>query len=247
MAGLFNRVMSFARVVGSSLGPQRGAVLVDLGGQGFDDDPSDSRSEVQASQEVFSALGVVGRPPDPDPNEPDLLAEALAARVSDGLVPFAFRDQRILKWLNRGADPPTMPKKGQTIYAGYGGAFLSFETIGPPASPSNIVTLYCPFDRNGSGIPQKAHLITLDPTPGNESISVVHASGAALMMTEDEGVMIRADATTRIQVKPGEIYGCADKISWQGNVALGANTAAAVPLTPGPASPPCPSLFLSPV
>lgn len=248
MRGVVSRMvgLAFARVVGSSLGKDRGAVLYDLGGVGFSDDPSDQKSEVQSSQEAFNALGVVGRPPDPDPSDKDLLAEALAARVSDGLVPFAFRDQRLLKWLNRGASPPTMPKKGQTIYAGYGGAFLSFETIGPPSAPSNIATLYVPYERNGAGVPQKAHLIMLDPSPGNESIAIVHASGASLLITEDEGIVVRGDETTRLQVKPGEISAIANKIVLQGAIVMGGNPVGALPLLPGIASPPGPNIFISP-
>jgi len=241
-----SHLIAFVRVVGSSLGSKRGAVLYDVAGVGFEDDPDDAKTETRDEQETYGAIGVIGRPPKkPDG---DLLLEALALRTSDGLVPIAFRDERILKWLNKreGNPPPSVPKEGQILYAGYGGAFLSFETLDASNGPTNIIVLYCPYERDSSGVPQKAHMLMLDPTSGNESIAIVHAEGVAITMTKDEGVLIRADGATTLQVKPGLIQGTAASIILKGNVTVG-RAGTGVPLTPSLTSPPCPSLFLSPL
>lgn len=248
-SSLFGQVFALARVLQSSLGDATAALGFNLEGYGSDDDASGAKDDIRDQQPAYSGLGLLGRPPDSkDAEEPDLLAEALGARTSDGgIIPFAYRDQRILKWLNRGSSTATTPKKGQIMLAGYGGAFLAFDLLESDSGPTNIAVLYVPFDRDSSGVPQKSHMIMLDPTPGNESIALVHASGLALTMTEEDGIVLRGDQTTRFVVKPGKIEATAGSIALSGIVALGANTAAAIPLLPSVSSQPTPSVFFSPV
>lgn len=242
----FSEVLSFARVSNSSLGEQNGNVLYDTTAVGDDTTTGDAGSDTRDGQMAFSAVGHYVRPPSkPDAEQPDLLLEALTARTSDGNVPFAYRDQRILKWLNRGSSSPSVPKPGQSLIAGYGGAFLSFETKDESNGPVNVVALYCPFDRDGQGVPRKSHMLILDPTNGG-AVSLIHSTGLAILMTEAEGIVLRGDATTRLVVKPGEVSITAGRITAQGIVALGANPAAAIPLLPGLASQPTPSVMFSP-
>ncbi|MFZ5896807.1 MAG: hypothetical protein ACOY0T_37470 [Myxococcota bacterium] len=245
----FDALVGFVRVVRSALGAQRGSLFYDLAGLGEDDDPADSKTETRDAQEVYSAVGALARPPkERDSEDRDLLLEALALRTSDGLIPIAFRDPRILKWLNRGG-APAVPKDGQVVFAGYGGSFLSFEiTYEDPARtlPTNIVVLYCPYDRDSNGVPQKSHMIMLDPTAGNESVAIVHSSGLAITMTEDEGMVLRGGSGTHMRIQDGKVEVVAPSIVLQGNVALGAAPAAALPLLPGLASPASPSVFVSP-
>lgn len=249
---VFDAVIGFGRVTGSSLGDNNGSVLFDIEGVGFDtseagdDGVSVDNSEIRSQQEAYSALGVVGRPPvSKDDEVPDLLLQTIHARVSEGSIPFAYRDPRILKWLNIGGSK-TVPKPGQIALAGYGGSFMSFETIDESNGPTNICVLYCPYARDADGVPQKAHMMMLDPTAGNESIAIVHAEGLSITMSKDHGIVIAAGDATVLSIKPGAILAVAQKISLQGNVAAGANTAAAVPLTPALASPPSLSFFVSP-
>jgi len=246
MKQLFSRVMGFAKVVGSSFSDKAVEMLLDLGGIGADDDPGAEADETRDKQEIYTALGVFGRPRDPDTADPDLFAEVLAARVGDGLVPIGFRDPRILEWVNKGSSPPTTPKKGQTGIGGYGGAFLSFETIDQSGMPVNIAALYVPYARNGSGVPQKAHLITLDPTAGNESIGLVHGEGFAVLMSNLELMLRGGDQNTFLSMKPGTITANATNISLTGNVIVGKGTGVALPLLAGAASPPCTALWVYP-
>lgn len=245
----FDAVLGFARIHGSSLGENNGSILYDVEGVGFDEsiagDPNiiDSNAEIRSGQEMYSALGVVARPPQSKPGDaPDLLLQAVTLRVSDGLIPIAFRDPRILEWLNKGG-AKTVPKEGQIAYAGYGGSFLSFETNDATNGPTNTVVIYCPYDRDASGVPQKAHIISLDPT--TESISIVQSSGLALSMDPTNGITMRADAQTWLTLKPGSFQVFAASIQMQGSVALGQNLATALPLLAGPASAATPSVFFS--
>lgn len=246
-SSLFSQVLAYARITKSSLGAKNGHLLFDTVSLGDERDERGADSDVRDGQEAYSGPVVFRPPAGKDRAKPDLLLEALAARTSDGLVPFAFRDERILYWLNRGSDTPSVPKAGQVVYPGYGGAMLSFEVKDSANGPVNVVVLYCPYDRDSNGVPQKAHMVMLDPTPGNEAVALVHALGLAITMTEADGIVLRADETTRLVVKPGSIAGSAGSISWQGNVALGANTATAIPLIPGAATQATPSVFFSPV
>jgi len=105
-------------------------------------------------------------------------------------------------------------------------------------------------------VAQKAHVITLDPTSGNESISVVHANGAAILLQDDllgGSVQLQSPDSPSgsglkvavVTLKPGEINLQADQIVINGTVKIG-DPNLGVPLLAGPASAPCPRLFLSP-
>jgi hypothetical protein len=248
---VFDQVIGFGRITGSSLGAKNGSILFDVEGLGFaeslpgDPNITTSNAEQRGQQEYYSAIGLVARPPKKKAgDDEDLLLQSLTLRVSDGLIPFAFRDQRIMEWLNKGGEK-TVPKDGQVAIAGYGGSFLSFETIDENNGPTNICVLYCPYARNGAGVPQKAHMIMLDPTSGNESIAIVHASGLAITMTEADGIVLRGGQTTRLVIKDGSISATAASVALQGNVALGGNPSTALPFAGGPAMLPSASVFLS--
>lgn len=243
---LLNHVAEFVKVIASSLGTTNGAVLANVVGiTAGDDDTGEQAHE----QETYGALGVVGRPLPP---EGDAFAEALAVRTEDGLVPMAWRDLRIHRALNP-SGTPTTPREGQVMFAGYRGAFLSHSmTEGNTGSkPGNVTVLYCPYDFNGAGVAQKAHAIILDPTDGNESISVVHGSGVFFTLSGDTGsgpgIVASVDGSTFLRMSPGELSVSAEKILLKGNVYVGRQAEAGAPLLPGIASPPCMSLFLSPV
>lgn len=237
-------VAAFVKVVGSALvGREPTFNVRAIGGfGGFDGDDSDSAGEQSTGQVGYSALGIIGRPLPP---EGALFAEAAALRIDGGLSPIGWRDQRLHR--------AVQVDEGQLAFAGYGGAVLSHAMTDDPvgARRANIATWYVPFDFDSSGVPQKAHTIAIDPTPGNSSISLVHASGLFLTLTEDAGggpgITWAVDSSTFGRMKAGEVVIQAAKIMLKGNVYLGAAAEAGAPLLAGPISPPCPSLFVSSV
>ncbi len=91
----------------------------------------------------------------------------------------------------------------------------------------SVTTLYCPYDFNG-GVPQKAHVLALDPE--GEFVSLIHSDGLALFMDPDNGITLRAGGSTWLNLKDGKLEVVATSILLQGNVAVGANPAMAVPL-----------------
>src|SRR5262245_50248310 len=240
-------VAAFVKVLGSALvGGEPTYNVKGIGGfAGFDGDgdDSDAGGEQGTGQAQFgySSLGIIGRPLPPEGSE---FAEAVALRVDGGLNPIGWRDMR----LNRAVEP----EPGQLVFAGYGGAVLSHAMTDDDVGSrrANIATWYVPFEFDGAGVPTKAHVISIDPTPGNSSISIVHSDGVFFSLTEDAGggpgISWAVDATTFGRMKAGEVLIQAPKIMLKGNVYLGAQAEAGAPLLGGPISPPGPSIFISP-
>src|SRR6187551_667365 len=236
-------VAAFVKVVGSALvgGEVTFSVQAIGGFGGLDGDDSGANAEQAQGQVGYSALGILGRPLPP---EGSLFAEAAALRVDGGLSPVGWRDMRLQRALQ--------PAEGQLAFVGYGGATLSHamtaDEVG--ARRANIATWYVPYDFDEDGVPQKAHTIAIDPTPGNSSISLVHASGLFLTLTENAGgapgIAWSVDDATFGRMKAGEVLIQSAKIMLKGNVYIGAAAEAGVPLLGGPISPPCPALFVSP-
>lgn len=241
---MFDKVMAFMRAAGSALSEKTAVPLLNLVGYGPDDDEDDEEAEVAAAQEMFQSLGVVSRPLPP---EGDLFMEALAARTSDGAVAFACRDQRIHKALNPGGGS-TVPKPGQSMLAGYRGAFVGFQDTdaNSGSAKANIATMYVPYQFDGSGTATKAHVITLDPTSGNESVSVVHAAGMAITMKGTELTLKSASGVNSIVIDNSgiRIYG---NVQVMGRMAVGVptvGTAVALPVLTGSPGTPVPSIDL---
>ncbi len=154
--------------------------------------------------------------------------------------------------LNPGGSGGT-PAEGQLLFAGYGGAFLSHALTAAAVGSqrANISTWYVPFEFGSNGVPAKAHVVSIDPTPGNSSISLVHADGVRIDLTEDAGgggpgIVASINGSTFLRFADGELSIQAEKILLKGNCYLGRNAEAGLPLLAGAASPPCPSLFVSP-
>lgn len=253
-------IIEFAKAIASEVSGPNSAVLYNLtGAPGFrvdaegnpvDSDDNDEAGEQAISQTGYQSLGIVGRPLPPDG---ELHAETVSARTGDGMEPFAWRDLRINRALNpTGAG--TAPAEGQVLFAGYGGGFVSHRpTDGNTGSkPGTVTTIYVPADFDADGVPQKAHAIVLDPTPGNSSVQLIHADGVFLSLTEDvgigePGISWSTSDESFGRVSESEVLIQAPKIMLKGNVYVGAQPETGVPLLAGAASPPCPSLFVSPV
>lgn len=243
---MFDQVLSFAKVLASSVAAETKATLYNLTGiGGFEADAEGDESGEQAhEQEVFGAFGVIGRP-----RAPSMLGsalswlEVLAARTSDGLVAFGFRDLRLhARFPN--------PKAGSIAFVGYGGAFLSFDDTAANSGDekASIATLYVPYEWT-NGVPSKAHVLVLDPTSGNPSVTLVHAEGHGIVLNKDGGAIIKnaaGDAYIEVNAAGGTLNG-----NWkvQGSLLVGTGVAAfPVALVGAPPGAPVvggPALFMS--
>ena len=245
----FSKVISSAIATDPDTGEALGVTYAVTGVAGLDlsgDEPEilldDDAGEGDDAADIFGALGVVARPLPPEVQQGrSKHAEVVCLRTADGLIPIAARDNRLVMGGNA-------PHEGTVALLGYGGGFHSIEPVdGDPANGS-LHTIYCPYDFDSEGVAQKAHVITLDPTSGNESITLVHAEGMALFMLKDSKNTIlmknkAGDATLRLD--DDGITMTATKIVCSGGVIVG-EPLTAVPLLAGVASPASTKFFVSP-
>lgn len=233
-------VTTFFRILGSTVVGEHSAVLEGIEGSigGLDDIIRDSPGEAMTDVEAYGALGIIARARPPEKiGGKEIAAEGMGIRTPGGTVPLARRDLR----LNRRFPSP---KPGTIALVGYGGGFLAFDDASSGASSK--ATLYVPYGRsNVEATATKAMVVAIDPE--QESLMLLHGDGYAVVLDKDNGITLRADASTWVGIKPGKIELVAASISARGNVALGANTMTAVPLLPGILSQPTPSVFFSPV
>jgi hypothetical protein len=233
MGGFEGWSFSEMRVTGSTLtqdDERETAVL--LGG-------SASAAEREDGTAAYGTLGLVFRPRRPEPEEGaaddaetnELYARAFAVRHGERLVPLAYWDKRLHR-----AFPA--PREGTVALVGYGGGFLSFDDAAE--GESTLETLYVPYARDSSGVPQKCHTIILDPD--QKSIGIIQGDGRAIILGPD-GIVMRANGSTWLELKDGELTVSAASIKLRGSVMIGSGLGA-VPMVTG--LEPCPSLFLSP-
>ncbi len=242
---MFDDVLAFFKVIGSSIAEETGVTLYNLTGiSGQLGEDGDDDGEQAFAQENYQSIGIVGRPLPPDD---DGRLETIGARTGDGIVSWGYRDLRLHKSLNPGGGATT-PSEGQLMFVHYFGAFLS----GTPTAENSgdqkasIETWYCPYDFT-DGVPDKAHAMVMDPSSPNPNIQIVHGSGMFFSMMENDGsgvkaMMLTVDAETFLRMAPGEIQLFANSITAQGNVALGRVTTGAPALNPSSVSA---SVFIS--
>ncbi len=240
---MIDYVAAFGRALASTVDAKSKVTYIQVAGIGSMDPTApeegadaDQQGEQADQMPQVGPLGMLWRQLPPGKLDGKTVqADVLCLRTADGLVPIAWRDLRLYKAFPGGL------AEGQIAFTGYGKGFYSLTLN---ADDENIHVIYCPFNFNASGVAAKAHAIVLDPDQG---VSVVHADGMALTM-HDNTLTLRSDTgNARMFMKDAEITFQASKVILQANVAVGANPASAVPLLPGIASPPCPSLWLSPV
>jgi hypothetical protein len=214
--------IGFVKVVAMNIAPKTRALLADLTGPAGDDQEAEQQVERASGQPTFGALGIVSRARAPSTTG---AVEGVGLRTGDGLVPFALRDVRL------NALYPN-PKEASVALVGYAGAFDSneakFDDTGGPKS--SIRTIYVPYVFDVTA--NKAHVITLDATDGNESISIVHGEGHSIVLTRDREIFAQISAGTWMVLRPNEFSVQADAINLIGTVAIG-NPTSAVPLVPG--------------
>jgi hypothetical protein len=247
--GVFDFVAQFARVLSTSVNTRNQSMQVDLGGIGSlsIDETEDDEGEVSPEAEMFGALGFVNRPLPPETiGGKDYACEALCMRTADGLVPVSWRDLRLNSYFPNGVP------EGRIGMVGYGGGFhtIDLTDANNGDQKTSIQTLYAPYAFS-NGVPSKAMAVALDTTPGSENISMSiggGTSGFQVTINEADGVQVRTPNTgTMFNIREDEVNITANKILLKGNVYVGSQAETGIPLIAGPASPPCPSLFLSPV
>jgi hypothetical protein len=159
-------------------------------------------------------------------------------------VPMSWRDLRLMRFF------PSGVPRGRVSLVGYGGGFHSLDVVDSGDAQANIHVIYCPFDYLG-GTPQRASSIIIDPDPAN-GITVTHGisdTEGYQAVLNDEGIQFRGPSgETFFWMDDDDITLNAKRsIRLKGNVLAGSADAGHLPMLPGVASPPSPSVWLSPV
>jgi hypothetical protein len=227
-------VFGFGKVTASAIANVTKEVVYQVAGiLGFDE-------EQTADKQVgYGGLGVLSYPlPGEVIDKVSYDVDVVYVKQGDELVPVAWRDLR----LNRAF--PSGLKPGQIAFAGYGGGFYSLDlTSGNSGSQkANIHVLYCPYDFDSSGVPQKAHTITLDPDAN--IINLLHADGGQFVLLPEKKLMMISDDATWASMEPGKFEVQAIAINLIGTVAIG-NPVAATPILPALATLGSPRLLYS--
>lgn len=252
-------VLQFAKVVSSSIATETGAIQYNVSGIAgmeleLDENGQggttvimlgDDAGEAIEGADVYGALGLVARPLPPDTREGrEEHLEVLCVREHDALVPIATRDLRLRM---AGTDAPG---EGVVAVVGYGGGFHSLTPVEADSGPDGggtIHVLYCPYDFDSNGVATKAHSVILDPTPGNESITIAHAEGMAITMLNDDKkalVLKNASGNATLRLDDDGITMTAAQIVLSGGVIVG-EPAAATALLPGASSQGSSKFFVS--
>lgn len=242
--GWVDFVVGFGKIMATSIEAETGGILgqvLGMVGSLDESDNSENKGELSDKEDLYGSGGVLFNPLPPEKikNKP-YACDVVYVKRGDKLVPIAYRDLRLSRAFPNGL------KKGSTALAGYGGGFYSLDlTAGNSGSQkANIHVVYCPYSFS-NGVAGKAHSIILDPTTGNESVTITHGEGYQIALTKDDGLLALLSASTFLRAKPGEFLLQAPKIMLKGNVYAGAQAETGVPFTGGPAMLPSPSVFLS--
>jgi hypothetical protein len=206
--GGFDWVFSLARIAATSLEGAKRVLLANVEG---------IEGETANRQIVYSALGWFGRPLDPDANG---AADALCARVEDGLIPFAMRDPRL--------SVKTNGKKGELGIAHYDGGFVSLKRN--VDNDGTDITLYAP-KADGS----KASVISIDTSDANSNITIMHDTGVSVQLADGKILLTNADGDVFIEVNGSQVVINGNvKVNGAmvvGSPALGSPVALALPIT----------------
>ncbi len=227
-------VFGFGKVaVGSIADKTKEVVYQVLGLLGFDEEQSGEK------QVGYSGLGLIHWPlPAEKIDGITYDCDVVFVKQGDELVPIAWRDLRLNRCF------PSGPAAGTIALAGYGGGFYSLSLTSSElgSKKANIHVLYCPYDFDSNGVPQKAHTITLDPEAN--IINLLHADGGQFVMLPEKKIMMVSDDATWAMMGPGKFEVQATAINFIGTVAIG-NPIAALPIAPALATLASPRLLYS--
>ena len=211
-----SRLFAFTQVVRTSVSAGRSLVANLLGIVG----------EESSGEPIYGGLGVVHRPLPPDA---EAHAEAVALRVGDSLVPLSWRDVRLDAVAAEFGE-------GDTGLVGYGGGSCRMGLTDGPSGDrrATVFTLRIPYSFS-NGTATKEHVLRIDPTPGSESISVVHGNGHRVELGTDSVVL--ENGASKAEVSASKFRVDAPLIELQApRVALGSAVDAAANLIPQSAS-----------
>ena len=191
MAGFdsaFDAILAATTIRGSSI-TENGVPLFDV-----EQHPAEEEEGIpavgSAAEPVYGVPGDLWRVLDPDD---DGAAEAVCARSSDGLPIIAARDLRI------DAAAATELAKGTRRIAWYRGVQISMSVAA--SGDGSVLQFYVPWDRDGSGVPQKGHVMTFDPVEG--AITILAASGAGITLASDGSATVKnGDGDVFLSVSP---------------------------------------------
>jgi hypothetical protein len=228
---MLDYVIAFGHVIGFSIAKATKAVLLNLTGPGGSPDlanlEKDDEGETATGQESYGALGRIVAPRRPTKlGGNEMRTEHISVRRADGMVPIALRDLRLNAFYPN-------PKEGTIADVGYAGAFDANEpTFDGDKPKSSVRTIYVPYAFDGSGVPTKAHAITVDATSGNVSISIIHGEGMAITM------MAGGKNSVVIKNKAGNAYVEVndDGITANGNTVVNGGAVLGTPLGAQPAA-----------
>jgi hypothetical protein len=181
---LSNLIATVGRVLNAKVGAALRDVVIAI--EGFSQGFSDTQAE-NAEESLYGQIGVVSRPKPPveaknaTATAPKGWAEVVCIRTEDGLLPVAGRDLRLNRWVPLA--------EGEVCVVGYGGGFISLRDASDKLGTQ--VILYAPALNSGSGQPSAAHMITMDPATANQSITILHAGGQAVMLTKNGEVIVK--------------------------------------------------------
>lgn len=177
----FDNAFAWVEIVASSLGDKAGGVLANL--RAFAASATDADAEDVVGADLYGVAGFLFRPRDATTAGS---AEALAARATDDLVPFATRDLRI------SAARGTFPKGTFTV-ASYTGAHMTI--LDAATGTGGSIVMHQPTRANDTG---PAHEVVLDSAVGAERITITHALGHKVVLDETGKITIRSRSGTAL-------------------------------------------------
>lgn len=213
---LFDFIATPYRLIAANIKGAKRAILANLAGIG--DGLDETSGETVAQQPLYGQIGFYCRP---DPPSDAGYAEIIALKRSDGCAIVSGRDLRLNTKVN--------PSEGECGVVQYGGGFISLAHNANAAGTTTVI--YAP--KVVSGSVEKAHAISLDTSTANLSVSIVHANGMAVLLTQDDKLVLRnVDGTQLLTLSTSEIVMSGVIKLFGGVVAGDATTAVPVALAP---------------
>lgn len=197
---LFDFVGTFARVIKANIKGTAHAVLANL--TGIAESLDETSGEKATDQPLYGPIGFISVPKAAVSasaargSDPAGYAEVVALKSADGLIPVAGRDLRLNRLISL--------TEGIVAMVQYGGGLFSITDRVDGGAGSTAV-LYTP-QKNSSGDTLRAHAIALDTTSSNLSVSIVHANGHAVLLTQQNKVVIKnAAGDVYVEVSAGGV------------------------------------------
>lgn len=176
---LFDFIATPYRLIKASVQGAKKAVLANLAGIGDGLDETDG--ETVAQQPLYGQIGFYVRP---DPPSSAGYAEIIGLKRQDGCAIVSGRDLRLNSKVN--------PSEGECGVVQYGGGFIALahnDDGSGSAITGTTTVIYAP--KVVSGSVEKAHAISLDTSTSNLSVSIVHANGMAVLLTQEDKLVLR--------------------------------------------------------